>query len=710
MATSAAAAPQQSLPGKAVGGTGQPAQPVVPLQIRVTEGADDGLGHALYDIELQLGPNYTWRVSHRYSEFLDLEKTLSPMLSEEEKAAFPPKHVLSSSRNPDVVAERLRLLPQFLMMISAHPSVSTHPAFRGFLALTEHEAALRAAQRGEYPRAAAPAPATAAAVPQAAGGAGIAAKQQVPVAQETTKQLPAAKPFGVGASAREPAQPALPASSLGKPEPKAQPQAKAAAAPVAAAPQEPEVGSESAGDATLPLVETARLVQGPADSGGILDSQVSATGVATAPPAAHSEFATSTTSVDVRLPSLAVPESVAGELATARRGMADAQRELEEAARLRARSVYMEARSEELGQEASQAMRGVTHAREAELALEKRAAAMARDAAALEEAAAAKRREAAALASQLRSAHEDVDSRAAAGEQLMNKYNDALAAAQRAAAEAAALAADAERRRLAAVETLERAAAEVAEREGDAALQSQQELVRQAAFAAAAAARAKHEIAAAAAAKAAEEAAVARAHALAHAEAEAQAQMLLAQERLYAARRKKDEASAAAAAASAEAHADTEAAAHDAAEVDARTRAVELVRIREREAEALMRRAEDDWLKGERLRLSIIAQREKEAGHASITGGSVSAPVPVGKAALISGGAGGASTASSVASTSTDALDALSTRSVAGSDVAAGPGGGVSTRRMDEFVGMSEGEVKGKDKDKGLGAAPGRRL
>lgn len=199
--------------------------------------------------------------------------------------------------------------------------------FLGFLVLPCLNAALRAAQRGEYPRAAAtaPAPAPAAAVPQAAGGAGIAAKQQVSVAQEAAKQLPAGKPFGVGASAREPAQPALPASSLGKPEPKAQPQAKAAAAPVAAAPQ--EVGS--AGDATLPLVETARLVQGPADSGGILDSQVSATGVATAPPAAHSEFATSTTSVDVRLPSLAVPESVAGELANARRGMADAQRELE---------------------------------------------------------------------------------------------------------------------------------------------------------------------------------------------------------------------------------------------------------------------------------------------------------------------------------------------------------------------------------------------
>lgn len=387
----------------------------------------------------------------------------------------------------------------------------------------------------------------------------------------------------------------------------------------------------------------------------------------------------------------------------------------------------MEARSEELGAEASQAMRGVTVAREAELALQKRTAALARDAAALEEAAAAKRHEAAVLASQLRSVHEDVNSRAAAGEALMNKYNDALAAAQRAAAEAAALAADAERRRLAAVETLERAAAEVVEREGDAALQSQQELVRQAAFAAAAAARAKHEIAAAAAAKAAEEAAVARAHALAHAEAEAQAQMLLAQERLYAARRKKDEASATAAAASAEAHADTEAAAHDAAEVDARTRAAELVGLREREAEALMRRAEEDWLKGERLRLSIIAQREKEAGHASITGGSVTGKVvrtvpaaALAAAAPIGSGRVSTTSESSVASTSgsTDVFDSLSTRSTAGSDVAAGPGGGVSTRRMDEFVGMSEGplrkaEGKGSDvgKDKALGAAPvSRRL
>lgn len=140
MATSVGSLPEQQVGGKVAPGSGQPAQPVVPLQVRVTEGADDGLGHALYDIELQLGPNYTWHVAHRYSEFLDLEKALSPMLSEEEKAAFPPKHILSSSRNPDVVAERLRLLPQFLMMISSHPSVSTHPAFRSFLALTEHEA------------------------------------------------------------------------------------------------------------------------------------------------------------------------------------------------------------------------------------------------------------------------------------------------------------------------------------------------------------------------------------------------------------------------------------------------------------------------------------------------------------------------------------------------------------------------------------------
>lgn len=174
----------------------------------------------------------------------------------------------------------------------------------------------------------------------AAGGVGasergIVPKQPVTEAAQPIKQQP--KAFGVGASAHEPlagpavSQPGPAVSSLGRTA--TQPKAQAQPPQNLGREVEAQVQAGSAGataaDLSLPLVETAHLVQGPSDSGGLLDSQVSATGVASAPPAAHSEFATSTTSVDVRLPSLAVPESVAGELATARRGMADAQREME---------------------------------------------------------------------------------------------------------------------------------------------------------------------------------------------------------------------------------------------------------------------------------------------------------------------------------------------------------------------------------------------
>jgi len=283
----------------------------------------------------------------------------------------------------------------------------------------------------------------------------------------------------------------------------------------------------------------------------------------------------------------------------------------------------------------------------------------AEDAAALERAAAARRSESARFARLVEEREAAARAAERKGEAAMDEYNHVLAEAQRLRDEAQALAADAEHKRKEAVEALERVAAEVFEAERAAAIESQQETVRQAAHAAAAAARAKHEIAAAAKAKAEEEAAIAQAHLIAKQEAEAQAQMQLAEQRLRLARQKKEAVESQIEAFRAEAHADTQAAAQDAAEVDARTRAAQLVHLREREAEYLAHRAEMDWDKAEAVR-----ERMEESA----------AGVPAGSTATLASSSSTTTTAS-VAKSSVSAakqrdIDSASNRSIAGSDVA----------------------------------------
>lgn len=91
----------------------KPAPATVPLKIRVVEGPDAGHSHALYEIQLSLPHGQAWTVQRRYSEFEALKNELEPFITDAERAAFPPKHVLSSSKAADVVQERLRELPRW---------------------------------------------------------------------------------------------------------------------------------------------------------------------------------------------------------------------------------------------------------------------------------------------------------------------------------------------------------------------------------------------------------------------------------------------------------------------------------------------------------------------------------------------------------------------------------------------------------------------
>lgn len=78
----------------------------VPLKIRVVEGPDEGHSHGLYEVQLSLPHGQTWVTERRYSEFLALKNDLDPFLTDSEKALFPPKHPLSSSKDPAVVQVR----------------------------------------------------------------------------------------------------------------------------------------------------------------------------------------------------------------------------------------------------------------------------------------------------------------------------------------------------------------------------------------------------------------------------------------------------------------------------------------------------------------------------------------------------------------------------------------------------------------------------
>lgn len=626
-------------------GTGAGTGAVVPLTIRMEEGppSTDGSHAALYRIILQLGPNHGWSVLRRYTEFNDLRKEIAPMLSERENDLFPSKHPLSSSTNPDVVAERLRQLPLWLMAVSSHPVVSLNKSFRQFLRLNEFEAELRAAQQGVLGAEAPPPSASLAATKAAASMAG-------PGAQGAA---------GIGSSLRgQPSQPAsAPLQSQIRQPQRQQHQQRDRGQP------SQSLGSSSASSAAatataLPLVETATLQAQPSISepGGF-----KATGVAEAPPAPHDESATATTQVEVRLPPVAVPQ-VTGRVEAARQEVLQAKREEDESRRLNERALHLEKATEDLGKKASDKMREATLLRDKEVALKAQASNAASEAQTLENAAKAKRSEALHYWTLSQEREEEARRREQEGERLMREYNDALRKAQAAKQEADLLHRDAEAKRLEATESLERAAAEVVERERQSEIEGQQETVRQAAFAAAAAARAKREIAEAAKAKAEEEALVAQAHVLAKAEAEAQAEIQLAQHRLTMAKAKKEALEQKAAHAEKVAHIDTERAAHDAAEVDARVKAAALVAERTREAHYLAQRAENDWQKAENVRESFLERAEREkVGVTSLTAAVAAASLISASDLVAAGGAGGGA--------GQEDLDALSTRSIASSSV-----------------------------------------
>jgi len=114
---------------------------------------DKELEYALYQLELKLGPGdvtqpVSWAVCRRYSEFESARRALldAGVLSDVPgEAQLFPKKSMASSKSPAVVAERVELLPKWLVAISHSHSTSIHPAFRALLQLDQFERELAAA-------------------------------------------------------------------------------------------------------------------------------------------------------------------------------------------------------------------------------------------------------------------------------------------------------------------------------------------------------------------------------------------------------------------------------------------------------------------------------------------------------------------------------------------------------------------------------------
>ena len=142
-----------------------PPAPPPPVRISVRVSAEPSPGeHAVYAVHcalLRAAPAcgagggsvvtpVTWKVVHRFSDFDALRNELAD--SDDEGAAgavaaaahlFPPKHPLSASKAPEVVAARAAALPLWLTAVAA--AASDEPVFRAFLGLDLMAAALEEA-------------------------------------------------------------------------------------------------------------------------------------------------------------------------------------------------------------------------------------------------------------------------------------------------------------------------------------------------------------------------------------------------------------------------------------------------------------------------------------------------------------------------------------------------------------------------------------
>jgi hypothetical protein len=384
-----------------------------------------------------------------------------------------------SCPRPNLALCTFSILLYFSSSQSAHPTVSLNKSFRNFLHLQDHEAELRAAQQGLLGSTTTSA---------AAGGPPSSLTATKAAATVAGPGAPGAA--GISSTFRgQPAQPSQHSQAQPHPPSAAQQQLKQQFQQTQRISQlQPQA---QAAPPSLPLVETATLQTQP----NLVEPKgFKTTGVAEAPPAPHDESATATTQVEVRLPPVSVPQ-VTGKVEAARKEVIQAKREEDESRKLNERALQLERATEGLGQRASDKMREATLLREKEEELKRQATVAASEADTLEKAARAKRSESSHYWSLSQEREEEARRREEEGERLMLEYNEALKKAQAAKQEADLLHRDAEAKRLEATEALERAAAEVVERERESEIQGQQETVRQAAYAAAAAARAKLEIA-----------------------------------------------------------------------------------------------------------------------------------------------------------------------------------------------------------------------
>jgi len=99
-----------------------------------------GTGHTAYIFDVRTSNGEQWKVSRRYSEFLDLDTKLRQMFGKPTRPFPPlPKKQIVGSQSEKVVEERQRMLALYLQAVLDNKILSSTSEVKRFIGMAEEE-------------------------------------------------------------------------------------------------------------------------------------------------------------------------------------------------------------------------------------------------------------------------------------------------------------------------------------------------------------------------------------------------------------------------------------------------------------------------------------------------------------------------------------------------------------------------------------------
>eukprot|EP00802_Teleaulax_amphioxeia_P031005 Tamp_33939.p1 GENE.Tamp_33939~~Tamp_33939.p1 ORF type:complete len:167 (+),score=35.47 Tamp_33939:48-503(+) len=112
-----------------------------------------GTGHTAYVFDILTTNGERWKVTRRYSDFLDLNKKLIQMFGKPTRPFPPlPKKMMIGNQASKVVEERQRMLTAYLQAVLDNKILSSTDCVRKFVDMDEDEEEPVSVLRGTVPR------------------------------------------------------------------------------------------------------------------------------------------------------------------------------------------------------------------------------------------------------------------------------------------------------------------------------------------------------------------------------------------------------------------------------------------------------------------------------------------------------------------------------------------------------------------------------